>query len=190
MILLASFWQGQKNHRGRCCCQISKQSVKPDIPSRVLQLGSQSKILQGIDYSLFFALLLTMPSNLNKAVSTNTATLIWKAGKKMNRLGPISFNPILHGGGHFVPAHVGDPSWFLGGCPKWAHISWLCFIHHFIGPIEAIFQKKIWKFWKIEKKNFYVSTPKGPPFGKKNWKNWFFSKKIKLFTPEYEFYTF
>ena len=32
-----------------------------------------------------------MPSNLNKAVSTNTATLIWKAGKKMNRLGPISF---------------------------------------------------------------------------------------------------
>ena len=66
-----------------------------------------------------------------------------------------------------MPAHKGDPSWFLSGCPKWAHISWLCFIHHFIGPIEAIFQKKIWKFLKIKKKIFYVSTPKGPLFGKK-----------------------
>ena len=50
---------------------------------------------------------------------------------------------------------------------KWAHISWLCFFEHFIGPIEVIFQKKFWKFWKIEKYIFSIPTPKGPPFEKK-----------------------
>jgi len=92
-------------------------------------------------------------------------------------------NPILHGGGHFVPAHVGDPLWFLGGCTIWAHNSWLCFIHHFIGPIEAIFQKKNWKFWKIKKNNFSVPTPKGPPFEKKskNWKKKYFYKQNQTF---------
>ena len=105
----------------------------------------------------------------------------------------INLNPILHGGGHFVPAHVDYPSWFLGGCPKWAHISWLCFINHFIGPMESIFQKQNWEFWKTEKKNFYVPTPKGPPFGKKTpekLKILIFSMTIKLFTPESEFYMF
>ena len=35
------------------------------------------------------------------------------------------------------------------------------------GPIRAIFEKKVMKFLKIEKRNFTVLTPKGPPFGKK-----------------------
>ena len=84
------------------------------------------------------------------------------------------------GGGHFVPAHVDDPSSLLDGCPKWPHISWLCFIQHSLGPIEAIFKKYFWKFWKIEKKEIYFPTPKGPPFGKKIEKLkkiWFFQKK-------------
>ena len=95
------------------------------------------------------------------------------------------FNPILHGGGHFVPAHVDDPSSLLGGCPKWAHISWLCFIQHSLGPIEAIFKKYFWKFWKIEKKEIYFPTPKGPPFGKKIEK----LKKIWFFQKNWSFYT-
>ena len=35
------FWNLRENYRGRCCCQISKQSVKPVISPLVLQLGSQ-----------------------------------------------------------------------------------------------------------------------------------------------------
>ena len=35
------------------------------------------------------------------------------------------------------------------------------------GLIRAIFEKKVMKFLKIEKKNFTVLTPKGLPFGKK-----------------------
>ena len=52
-------------------------------------------------------------------------------------------------------------------------------IQHSLGPIEAIFKNFFWKFWKIEKKEIYVPTPKVPPFGKKieKLKFLFFSKK-------------
>ena len=119
---------------------------------------------------------------------------IWKYETKFGHPGPkVSplfrnkvIKPILHGGwGHFVPAHVDDPSWLLGEYPKWAHISWLCFIQHSIGPIEAIFQKNFWKFWKIVNKMFFILTPKGPPFGTKIEK----LKKIDFFKENQIFYT-
>ena len=86
-------------------------------------------------------------------------------------------------GGHFVPPHVGYPSWFVVGCPKWAHISWLCFIYHFIGPIEAIFQKKNLKILKNLKIKISYSDTKGSPLWKKskNWKNFDFSQKNQSF---------
>ena len=37
----ASLLDPRKNFRGCCCCQLSKQSVKPDISPLVLQLGGQ-----------------------------------------------------------------------------------------------------------------------------------------------------
>ena len=77
-------------------------------------------------------------------------------------------NPILHGGWFTEPPLVDDLSWFLGGCSKWAQISWLCFFQHFPRPIEAIFQKKIWNFEKLKKSFSTVLTSKGPPFEKKN----------------------
>ena len=50
------------------------------------------------------------------------------------------------------------------GCTKWAQISWVCFYQHLPRPIEAIFQKKILKFWKTEFFFSTVPTSKGPPF--------------------------
>ena len=84
-------------------------------------------------------------------------------------------NPILHEGGHFVPAHVDNPSWILSGSSNWAHISWLCSFQHFIGPIEAIFQKKIfWKFQKIKKEILLMQNPLEKL--EMNRKNWFFQE--------------
>ena len=85
-----------------------------------------------------------------------------------------SLNPILHGRGFTEPPLVDDLSWFLGGCSKWAQISWVCFSQHLPRPIEAIFQKKILKFWKTEKKFFDHSDIKGSPLWKKNFKIKFF----------------
>ena len=81
-------------------------------------------------------------------------------------------NPILHGGWFTEPPLVDDLSWFLGGCSKWAQISWLCFFQHFPRPIEAIFQKKfeILKNWK--KIFLIVRHQRVPPLRKK------FSKSI------------
>ena len=106
--------------------------------------------------------------------------------KSFKIFGPLRYLTLYYmGGGHFVPAHVDDPLSLLDGCPKWPHISWLCFIQHSLGPIEAIFKKYFWKFWKIEKKEIYFPTPKGPPFGKKIEKLkkiWFFQKNQSFYT--------
>ena len=102
-------------------------------------------------------------------------------------------NPILHEGGHFVPAHVDNPSWIRSGSSNWAHISWLCSFQHFIGPIEAIFQKKFfWKFQKIKKEILLMQNQRVPPLEKmdRNRKNDFFSRKSFFFQPESEFYMF
>ena len=68
------------------------------------------------------------------------------------------------GGGSNWPPLADDLSWFLRGCSKWAQISWVCFYQHLPRPIEAIFQKKILKFWKTEIFFSTVPTSKGPPF--------------------------
>ena len=75
-----------------------------------------------------------------------------------------------------------EDTWFLGGCSKWAQISWLCFFQHFSCPI---FQKKfeVLKNWK--KYFLIVPTSKGPPFEKENFKIIFFpffSNKSYFFT--------
>ena len=82
-------------------------------------------------------------------------------------------NPILHGAGHFVPRLVDYLAWRLSGRSDWAHISWLFFFQHSLCPIEAIFQKKILKIWKIEKMFFDRSNIKGSPLWKKNFENYF-----------------
>ena len=82
----------------------------------------------------------------------------------------MNINPILHGGPNRPPL-ADDLSWFLRGCSKWAQISWVCFYQHLPRPIEAIFQKKILKFWKTEIFFFDRSDIKGSPL----W-NFFFSK--------------
>ena len=84
-----------------------------------------------------------------------------------------SWLTLYYMGGHFVPAHVDDPSSLLGGCPKWPHISWLCLIHHSLGPIEAIFKNSFWNFEKPKKKEIYALWKKN----QKLKKFWFFSKK-------------
>ena len=77
----------------------------------------------------------------------------------------IFLNPILHGGGGSKRPPLADYlSWFLGGCSKWAQISWLCFYQYLPRPIEAIFQKKILKIWKTKFFFSTVPTSKGPPF--------------------------
>ena len=68
------------------------------------------------------------------------------------------------GGGSKRPPLADYLSWFLGGCSKWAQISWLCFYQYLPRPIEAIFQKKILKTWKTEFFFSTVPTSKGPPF--------------------------
>ena len=78
-----------------------------------------------------------------------------------------------------MPAHVDDPLSLLDGCLKWPHISWLCFIQHSLGPIEAIFKKFFWKFWKIEKKRNLRFDTKGSPL-RKIGKILIFSKKSIL----------
>ena len=83
-------------------------------------------------------------------------------------------NPILHGAGHFVPRLVDYLTWRLNGRSDWAHISWLFFFQHSLCPIEAIFQKKILKIWKIEKMFFDRSDIKGSPLWKKIFENYFF----------------
>ena len=94
-------------------------------------------------------------------------------------------NPILHEGGHFVPAHVDNPSWILSGSSNWAHISWLCSFQHFIGPIEAIFQKKFfWKFQKIKKEILLMQNQRVPL-----WKKWKKIEKNKFFQENHTFST-
>ena len=51
---------------------------------------------------------------------------------------------------------------------------WLCLFQYLFGPSKAIFEKRIIKFWKIEKKRFYCFDTKESPFRKK-------SKKFKFF---------
>ena len=80
----------------------------------------------------------------------------------------VFLNPILHGGGHFVPAHIDNPLWLHGGYPKWAQISWLCSFQHSIGPIEAIFQQKNLKVSRSGEKNFYQRETKGEKMEKFN----------------------
>ena len=82
-------------------------------------------------------------------------------------------NPILHGAGHFVPRLVDYLAWRLSGRSDWAHISWLFFFQHSLCPIEAIFQKKNLKIWKIEKMFFNRSNIKGSPLWKKKFENYF-----------------
>ena len=50
--------------------------------------------------------------------------------------------------------YVYNHLWLLSRRPKWAHISWLCFFQHFIGPAEANFSKIILNFRKIRKRIF------------------------------------
>ena len=104
----------------------------------------------------------------------------------------VFLNPILHGAGHFVPRLVDYLAWRLSGRSDWAHISWLFFFQHLLCPIEAIFQKKFWKFEKSKKCFSTVPTSKGPPFEKKNWKLFSsnFCSKSYFFLPKSEFYMF
>ena len=108
-----------------------------------------------------------------RAKRSGSISLLWY---NLIVLSPMksTLNPILHGRGFTEPPLVDDLSWFLGGCSKWAQISWVCFSHHLPRPIEAIFQKKILKFWKTEKKIFNHSNIKGSPLWKKNFKIKFF----------------
>ena len=78
------------------------------------------------------------------------------------------------GGGSKRPPLADYLSWFLGGCSKWAQISWLCFYQYLPRPIEAIFQKKILKIWKTEIFFSTVPTSKGPPFENFFFQNYFF----------------
>ena len=94
--------------------------------------------------------------------------------KRLKRLKRFKVNPILHGAGHFVPRLVDYLAWRLSGRSDWAHISWLFFFQHSLCPIEAIFQKKILKIWKIEKMFFDRFDIKGSPLWKKNFENYFF----------------
>ena len=75
-------------------------------------------------------------------------------------------------GGHIVHRYIDNCSWLLGIYLKWAHISWLCFFQHYVGPVKAILQKKILKFWKIEIKRF-LPRPKAAK-NRKNCESWVF----------------
>ena len=48
------------------------------------------------------------------------------------------FNPILHGGGHKVPAQLEDLSWLSRGWSKKTDFSWLYPFAHLQGPSKAI----------------------------------------------------
>ena len=59
-------------------------------------------------------------------------------------------------------------------------------------PMKLFLKKELWNFEKLKKKNFTVSTPKGPPFGKKiqKSKNLGFFPKNHTFLLESELYMF
>ena len=77
------------------------------------------------------------------------------------------------GGGSSGPPLEVYLAWRLSGRSDGAQISWLCFFPHLLCPIEATFQKKFLKIWKIAKNFFDRSDIKGSPLWKKNFEIFF-----------------
>ena len=101
-------------------------------------------------------------------------------GKKLKKQ-KMGLTLFYTGGVSSWPPLEGYLAWRLSGCSDWAHISWLCFFQHLLCPIEAIFQKKILKFWKTEIFFFDRSDIKGSPLWNFFFQNYFFSNKSYFF---------
>ena len=108
---------------------------------------------------------LTLPSSGSLTIKFLSLTIL---------VGILSVDPILHGGGSSRPPLEGYLASRLSGRSDWAHISWFCSFQHLLPPIEAIFQKKVFKVWKIKKMFFNRSDIKGSPLWKRIFENYFF----------------
>ena len=89
-------------------------------------------------------------------------------------------NPILHRGGHKVPAQLEDLSWLSRGWSKKTDFSWLYPFAHLQGPSKAILGFFFENFKKLEVKIFRHALQ-----WRENFKKWkisiFFSRKSYFF---------
>ena len=95
------------------------------------------------------------------------------------------FNPIPTGGGPFGPQRPKTVWHFHSFMARVTKIHDFVYFSICLVPMKLFLKKELWNFEKLKKKNFTVSTPKGPPFGKKIQK----SKNLGFFPKNHTFST-